>query len=688
MVMTEPVPAIRRVLRLVLPAVVVLFAAAAPAAALESSPVSSAHDTATLVSDTDAVAPGTPFRIALRLRMQPGWHTYWRNPGDAGVAPQMKLTLPPGATAGPIDWPTPQRVAEGPLMTYAYTGEVLLPITVTPGNAVGPVEATANWLVCKEICVPEQGRFRLDLPQGQPAPSVEAPLFARADQARPIASPWQAVIAPDGRLWVSGAELRPATVAKAWFIPATSGLIDDAAPQRLTVRDGGFLLTLAGVKPGSDLEGVLGVIDPAGQETSVSLKAVPGAVPDALGLPLARLLGLAFLGGLVLNLMPCVFPVLAMKAIGLAEGTARGRMRPHAWSYALGVLATFGALGGALVAARAGGAAAGWGFQFQSPAFVAGMAWVLFGVGLNLSGVFEVGGGLTGAGQHMAGRGGHLGSFFTGLLAVLVATPCTAPFMAAAIAAALVAPAAVTLLVFLTMGLGLAAPYLVLAEIPGLARALPRPGRWMEVLRQALAFPMYAAAAWLLWVISQEAGPSGVLGTLVGALLVGFAAWVLGATQREPSGTRRLGQAGAAAALLIAVAVLTGLATMPPSPVAGLAEPGAERFSAARLAALRAKGQPVFVDMTAAWCVTCLINERVAIATPAVRQAFAAHGVAYLMGDWTRQDPAITAFLHSHGRDGVPLYVYFPPGHGAGIVLPQLLTESAMLNRLDEKAGG
>ena len=671
MVVTEPASAIRRVLRLVLPAVVVLFAAAGPAAALESSPVSSARDTATLVSDTDAVAPGTPFRVALRLRMQPGWHTYWQNPGDAGVAPEMKFTLPPGATAGPIDWPTPQRIAEGPLMTYAYTGEVLLPITVTPANAAGLVEATANWLVCKEICVPEQGRFRLDLPQGQPAASAEAPLFARADQARPIASPWQAVIALDGRLWVSGAELRPATVAKAWFIPATSGLINDAAPQRLTVRNGGFVLTLAGVKPGGDLEGVLGVIDPAGQETSVILKAVPGAVPnampDALGLPLARLLGLAFLGGLVLNLMPCVFPVLAMKAIGLAEGSARGRMRPHAWSYALGVLATFGALGGLLLVARAGGAAAGWGFQFQSPAFVAGMAWVLFGVGLNLSGVFEMGGGLTGAGHRMAGRGGHLGSFFTGLLAVLVATPCTAPFMAAAIAAALVAPGAVTLLVFLTMGLGLAAPYLVLAEVPGLARALPRPGRWMEVLRQVLAFPMYAAAAWLLWVISQEAGPSGVLGTLVGALLVGFAAWVLGATQREPSGPRRLGQAGAAAALLIAVAVLTGLAAMPPGPAAGLAEPGAEQFSAARLAALRAEGRPVFVDMTAAWCVTCLINERVAIATPAVRQAFAAHGVAYLMGDWTRQDPAITAFLHSQGRDGVPLYVYFPPGHGAGM---------------------
>jgi thiol:disulfide interchange protein DsbD len=661
-----------------------LGVASFPAAGKESAPVTSTRATVTLVSETDAVSPGTPFRIGLRIRLAPGWHTYWQYPGDAGVPPEISLDLPNGATAGPIDWPAPKRVLEGQLMTYAYTGDVLLPITITPPAEAADtrIKASATWLVCKEICVPEQGSFQLDLPPGQPAPSAEAPLFAQADATRPLPLPWTAHFAPDGRLWVSGKELQPTTVANAWFIPARPGTIDDAAPQHVSVQDGGLLLKLPGFKPSGNLTGLLTIVDPAGRETVATLSATSGPVPDDRSLPLIRVLGLAFLGGAILNLMPCVFPILAMKTIGLAQGAAHGRMRPHALSYMLGVLATFAALGGALLAARAAGAAAGWGFQFQSPAFVAGMAWVLLGVGLNLSGVFTVGGGLAGFGQELAARGGNLGSFFTGLLAVLVATPCTAPFMAAAIAAALVAPPAVTILVFLVMGLGLAAPYVFIAELPGTARILPRPGRWMELFRQALAFPMYAAAAWLLWVISQEAGPQGVLATLVGALLIAIAAWMLGATQAGTTGMRRFGQAAAVAVVLVAVAVLTGLTTAPPAPASTLAVTGAEKFTQKRLSALRDAGRPVFVDMTAAWCVTCLINERVALAAPAVRRAFAEHGVTLLVGDWTRQDSEITEFLHAHGRDGVPLYVFFPPEQRPGEVLPQILTETMVLARL------
>jgi len=665
--------------------VLALLAAARPAAALQSAPVTSTHDTVSLISNTDTIAPGTPFRIALRIRLAPGWHTYWRNPGDAGVAPQVKLVLPPGTIAGPIGWPAPRRLAEGPLITYAYTGDVILPIRITPGLAAGPVEAQADWLVCKDICVPEQGRFRLDLRAGKPAPSAEAPLFKQADMARPIDFAGRARIAPDGRLWVAEDAPRATSVASAWFIPATPGVIDNAAPQHLSVTDGGFVLALtlaSGFRPKAGLEGVLLVTDRSGRQQAFNLHATAGPVP-ADRLPLGRVLGLAFLGGLILNLMPCVFPVLAMKAIRLADGVARGRARSLALSYLLGVLVAFSALGGALVAARAGGAAAGWGFQFQSPAFVAGMAWLLLAVGLNLSGVFQVGSRLAGVGQGLAGCGGHAGSFFTGLLAVVVATPCTAPFMATAIAAAATAPPDVAVLVFLTMGLGLATPYMMLAEVPGLVRVLPRPGRWMEVLRQLLAFPMYAAAAWLVWVISQEAGPAGVLGTLAGVVLIGFAGWVLGATQAAATvTTQRVGQAIATATALVAVAVLTSMAAAPPAPAAS-SEAAAEPFTAARLAALRADGRPVFVDMTAAWCVTCLVNERVALDAPAVRQAFAERNVAYLKGDWTRQDPGITGFLRAHGRDGVPLYVYFPPNQAPGIVLPQVLTETAVLRELN-----
>jgi thiol:disulfide interchange protein DsbD len=310
------------------------------------------------------------------------------------------------------------------------------------------------------------------------------------------------------------------------------------------------------------------------------------------------------------------------------------------------------------------------------------MAWLLFGVGLNLSGVFEFGGGLTGTGSALAARGGHLGSFFTGLLAVLVATPCTAPFMGVAIAAGLAAPPAVTMLVFLVMGLGLAAPYAVFSAVPSLGRLAPRPGRWMEVLRQGLAFPMYGAAAWLLWVVSQEAGSAGVLGTAAGFVLLGFAAWVLGISQHASNRNRRLSQSAAAAAVLLAVAVLSGIAVAPGAPASTSASEGAEAFSPTRLAALRAEGRPVFVNMTAAWCVTCLVNERVAISSAPVRQAFATHHVVYLKGDWTRQDPAISAFLREYGRDGVPLYVYYPPNNGKPAVLPQILTANEMLKEL------
>ncbi|MBN9564396.1 MAG: thioredoxin family protein [Alphaproteobacteria bacterium] len=559
-----------------------------PALALESAPVTSPRTTVTLVSDVDAIAPGQPFHLGLRMRLAPGWHTYGRDPGDAGVPTELALDLPQGAKASGIDWPPAQRFAEGPLVTYGYTGDVLLPVTVTaPGKLA--VTAHANWLVCKEICVPEEGVFRLDLPAGTPTPSAQAALFA--------------------------------------------------AP-------------------------------------------APAAAADA-GPPFGRVLGLAFLGGLILNLMPCVFPILAMKAASLAGGAARGEVRAHAAFYSAGVVLAFAALGGVLLGLRAAGGAAGWGFQFQSPIFVAAMAWLLFVVGLNLSGVFEIGGRLAGAGHGLATRGGHLGSFCTGLLAVLVATPCTAPFMGIAIAAALAAPPVLALLVFLVMGIGLATPTLLLAAIPGVARVAPRPGRWMLILKQVLAFPMYAAAAWLVWVMSQEAGPSGVLATLAGLVLLGFAAWAFGASHHRTGIGAQLARIAALAACVGAAVVLSEIGTAPPPGVAeARAEDGVEPFTTARLAALRAEGRPVFVNMTAAWCVTCLVNERVAISTAPVRAAFAARDVAYLKGDWTRQDPEITAFLRAHGRDGVPLYVYFPPGNAQPIVLPQILTVGALLDEV------
>ena len=667
-----------------------LFAACAvllagPALALESAPVRSERVTATLVSDTDTVAPGQTLHLALRLRMAPGWHTYWQNPGDAGAPPELALSAP-GATLGAVEWPAPVRLPEGPVMTYGYTGEVLLPFTVTPGPGPLDIRGTATWLVCERVCVPEEGTFSLSLPEGTPGPSAEAALF-RASAARlPRPSPFEARIAADGVLSLGGSGLSPATIRDAWFFPAQWGPVEQAAPQPVRVAEGEVRIGLqpgSGFKPGEPLAGVVALRDPGGEESFLSVVAAP--VAAAATAPLWQVLGFALLGGLILNLMPCVFPILAMKAIAVARlsGQERQVVRTHAGSYAAGVVLAFMGLGGVLLAVRAAGVAAGWGFQFQSPLFVGLMALLLFGIGLNLSGLYRVGGQLAGAGQGLAGRRGHAGSFFTGLLAVLVATPCTAPFMGAAIAAALAAPPALTMLLFATMGVGMAAPYVLVAAAPGIAGLLPRPGPWMEVFRGALAFPMYAAAAWLLWVLSLQAGSAGVLALSAGFVLVGFAGWALGLAQASG---RRVGYGAAALAGVAALAVLPGLATAPPA-AASIRTEGMEAFTPARLEQLRAEGRPVFVNMTAAWCVTCLVNERIALAPSAVREAFTARNVVYLKGDWTRGDPAITAFLREHARDGVPLYVLYPPAPGAPRVLPQILTEAEMLSELGRLGG-
>ncbi len=448
------------------------------------------------------------------------------------------------------------------------------------------------------------------------------------------------------------------------------------------MRNGGFTLSL---KPGkgfdanTGLSGVLSVRDRAGMQADVVINAAPGPAPAPAMPPLGQVLVFAWLGGLILNLMPCVFPILAMKAVALARHGGRGHA--HSLSYTAGVLVTFVALAALLLAARAAGSAAGWGFQFSSPVFVAAMTWLLFAVGLNLSGVFQVGG-LEGAGSGLAGRHGVAGSFFTGLLAVLVATPCTAPFMGVAIAAGLAAPPPVTLLVFAMMGLGLASPYVALAAIPGSGAGDAEAGTLDGHLQAGSGLS------------DVRRGGLAALGGQPGsrpraACWQPPPAWCSSASPAGCSASRRWPPCSRDASArrrrdwrcVLALAVLSGISAVPVG-AATTAEAGAETFSADRLAALRAEGKPVFVNMTAAWCVTCLVNERVAIGTTAVRQAFEAEGVTYLKGDWTRQDPAITEFLRQNGRDGVPLYVFYPPHGGPPQVLPQILTESQMLGLL------
>jgi thiol:disulfide interchange protein DsbD len=628
------------------------------------------------VSESDSVAPGKPIRLGLRLRLAPGWHTYWSNPGDAGAPPTLDIS---GATAGPIAFPAPEKLTDGPFTSYAYTGEILLPVTVTPkpGATSLSVDAAATWLVCAKICVPEDAKFHLDVPAGTGAPGPEAALFAAADARTPRASPFPAHITKAGVLWLAAPNL---PVQDASFYPAEAGVIEQGAPQTLQVKPGAVTLALKPVKPGlAALSGVLALKDRGGQTEFLTINATPGELPAGAAAPVGpgilRILVLAFAGGLILNLMPCVLPVLAIKALAVARlsGVARAHVRREAVFYTLGVLVAFCAIGAVTFAARAAGGGVGWGVQFQSAVFTTAMAWLLFAIGLNLSGVFEFGGSLAGTGQGLAARG----SFFTGLLAVVVATPCTAPFMATALAAAVALPPVGGMAIFLALGAGLAAPYVVLAIAPGLARFLPRPGAWMETLKQVLAVPMYGAAAWLAWVVWQQSGRGGLLAVLAGAAGILVAARLLARRQRAGAGA----PAWIFLPLGLTAAMLVNVATLQPSASAAPLVAGAERFSPARLESLRAAHRPVLVDMSAAWCITCLVNERVALSPAAVRDALARKNVALLAGDWTRQDPDITAFLHEYGRNGVPLYVYFPPD-GAPQILPQILTQSEILGRI------
>jgi thiol:disulfide interchange protein DsbD len=478
---------------------------------------------------------------------------------------------------------------------------------------------------------------------------------------------------------------------EAWFYPARWGVIEHAAPQQSRTDGDGITLQVArGPLPDAVVEPIEGVLVVTERlqgglaRQALTVRAEPR--PPGSG-PMPALLGamaLALAGGLVLNLMPCVLPVLSMKTLGLVQHA--GRLRGHGLAYTAGVLVSFALVAGALIALRAAGQQLGWGFQLQSPLFVTLLAYLLFVLALGLSGVVVLGGRLTGAGQTLAGRSGCTGSFFTGALAAVAATPCTAPFMGAAVGWALTQPWTSALLVFEALGLGLALPYLLLALMPAWRVALPRPGPWMVHLERLLAFPLYATVAWLVWVVSQQAGPPGVAAALGGLVAIAFAAWLFQVSRGARAHWRR---AATAAALALAIGAV-GAPTFDPrvhggGPGAVPREAGWEPFSPARLAELRAAGRPVFVNVTAAWCITCLVNERVALRSVAVTAAFARKGVVALKADWTTRDPAITRVLGSFGRSGVPLYLLYPAGPaGSPAVLPQILSERVVLDATEK----
>lgn len=546
-------------------ALIALCATIAPALAqVDDAPKVHAR----LVAERDAVAPGATVTVALELATRPGWHTYWRNPGDAGAATEIKWTLPAGWHAGDIQWPAPRAEAVGPLMDYGYEGKPWLLVDITaPKDASGTVvlKAQASWLVCAEVCVPGDATLTLPLNVGDAVLGAD-PAFAAARARLPVVSPWpmRVALGPTLDLFVESAQLAGAHPAKAEFFPLRPGDVKGIALQQLGFADDGLVLRLVpGKKAHGALDGVLVLTSSDGSTQALQVHALPGAVPSAgfgvgdsgeTGFWLA--LAFAFLGGLILNLMPCVLPILAMKALALAGHGGGGRhAASEALAYGVGAVLSFAALGLGLVALRAGGAAIGWGFQLQEPIAVAGFALLVFAVGLNLSSVFELPG--FGGGDALARRGGALGAFFTGVLAVAVAAPCTAPFMAAALGYALTQQATMALAVFVALGLGFAAPFVLLGFSPRLLALIPKPGPWMLWLKQLLAFPMYGAAVWLVWVLANESGADGVVAVLGAMVAFALAVWIW--TTSRGAGPRGRGF-GALATLLAMVPVTMAVA--------------------------------------------------------------------------------------------------------------------------------
>jgi len=686
-----------------------LLALAAPAGAEVRTPQVRAE---LLVQAPEGVVAGKPLTLGLRIQHQPHWHTYWKNPGDSGLPTQLQWKLPPGVSAGEIEWPTPKKLPIGPLLDYGYEGDLLLPVAVTVPAGFNAdrldVALHADWLVCKDVCIPESGDFAISVP-ARAATAAHAALFAAARAATPQpASGAEASATPQGDTLV----VRIAGLPAAWqghavsLLPETTGVLQNVAapagawsgavwgaklpldPQRsvgptllplvLTTDDQNSALRVeakvAGAwPPVASVAPLPPLSDASVPLASAAIAAAPVSAASGASGGLLLTLGLALLGGLLLNLMPCVFPVLSLKVLGFASHAHQRRvLLAGGVAYSVGVVLSFVALAAVLLALRAGGEQLGWGFQLQSPGVVAALAALFTLIGLNLLGVFEIRSVLPC--RWAAARGEHplVDSLFTGVLAVAVAAPCTAPFMGASLGAAVALPTAQALAVFAALGVGMAAPYLAASAWPALARALPRPGVWMLHFKTLMAFPMFATVVWLVWVLGLQVGIDGAAALLATLVALAFATWAFGSRALGARARRGFGAVSLAVLVGSIVWALPALRQAPPAPAAR--EAGWEPWSAARVAELSAQGRPVFVDFTAAWCVTCQVNKRTTLSRAEVQADFAQRKVALLRADWTRRDAAIGAELARLGRSGVPVYALYAPGASKPRLLNEVLT--------------
>ncbi len=691
--------------------------AAVPLAYSASNSADVAHLHVQLVVPDQNLNIGTAMNAGLYFKLESGWHVYWKNAGDSGEPPHMQWTLPAGVTASDLQFPAPQRLPLGPLMDFGYENEVLFPFTVEaaapakPGSVV--LHAKVSWLVCREVCIP--GKAELDQNVNVVSRASLVNLISPSDQVlwnRLANALPQALPASDTAIFqptATGFRLAVTTgqrETQAAFFPEDEDILDNPAPQIATSTATGLVLDLRkDANLTTNPAQLKGVLELAGGR-NYEIAATPGTVaapPAAPAFSFAALAGtifFAFLGGLLLNLMPCVFPVLFLHGLALVQSGSeeRHKLRAHGVVYTAGILVSFWALVALLLGLRAAGATLGWGFQFQSPIFLSLMAALLFFLGLSLAGQFEIGLTLTSAGgslvtENGAAKQGYAGSFFTGVLAVIVATPCTAPFMGTAIGYALAQSAVVTFAIFTALALGLAAPYVALTLHPAWTRLLPKPGVWMEILKQAVSVPIFGTVVWLTWVVADAYGANLLLALLSIFLLLAIAGWFLG---RWPA--QRWATIVAVLILLTAlVACVTAPKELSTEPATSLAQSSSgssaassawQPWSADGVQHVLAAGQPVFVDFTAGWCLSCQVNERIALSQPEVMRAFGEKNVALFKADWTREDPAITQALTALGRSGVPVYALYSPGQSDPQLLPQVLTPGVVLDAINKLPNG
>lgn len=660
-----------------------------------------------LLPERATIAAGEEIWVGIEQSIHPGWHTYWRNPGDSGSDPRVKWTLPEGFSVSEIHWPAPKKLPFGPMTNYGYEENVILLQKLKAPDTLpsGPINFSAmvDVLVCHDICIPEFGTYTMTLNAAQENGDNAAYLL-EAQTKLPTTAPERAILRKTdstieleipSAAWCNHGDAPCTDLA---MFPLDWGIVNNAAePQILFDGTKLSLRQEAGDRDWAELSEprfVITYTDSQGQKVGMefvtdiegmAIATNSDGMKTGPSLPLILLLALA--GGLILNLMPCVFPVLSLKALSLIKIAQKHpeEARMHGIAYTIGVIASFLAIAGILMMLQAAGAQIGWGFQLQNPIVITLLIYLLFMIGLNLMGFFEIPSRFSNVGGRLAGKNSLSGSFFTGILATLVATPCTAPFMAGAIGFALTQNAFISLLVFAFLGLGLALPYLALSFVPAFQRLLPKPGQWMEVFRQFLSFPIFLTCAWLVWVLSQQAGSSGVLGVALGVTSLTFALW-LSKTAPDQEFWRRV------VLILAAVSALAALGFIPlaapPAQSASLQSFG-DVYSAAALDEALAGDTPVFVEMTAAWCITCKVNHATSLNIDSTKKLFVDKGIKFLVGDWTNYDPAITKFLGRFGRNGVPLYVYYaPPSKSDGkrpepVLLPQILTPGLVAEALN-----